>query len=199
MFFYTDYMPVLTNKNQYPGLKLMNGTEFITRGVIPGDSQKSGLCLGDDTIIHFGCPAGILLEPQKTEDIDVTGLPKGQILLTPDKITLKPSRNRFKFLTGECYRTGLPCTPAFALTDFKAQGRTFKKILVELTSRLGGRGKIDPVSAYVCLSRCKTLAGIQLLNVVTRNDWMALGMPGKLRDVLDDLEGRSDLTLRRWL
>jgi hypothetical protein len=199
MFFYTDHMPVLTNKNQYPGLKLMNGTEFITRGVIPGDSQKSGLCLGDNIIIHFGSPAGILLEPQQSEDIAIAGLPRGQILLTPDKITLRPTKNRFRFLTGECYRVGLPCTPAFALTDFKAQGRTFKKILVELTSRLGARGKIDPVSAYVCLSRCKTLDGIQLLNAVTREEWMGLGLPGKLRNVLDNLETLSTLTLSRWL
>lgn len=198
IFFYTDNMPVLTNKNQYPGLKLMNGTEFTARGVIPGDRRKTGLRLTDDTIIHFGCPEGILLEPHEAENIDIAGLPKGRILLAPDKITLEPSRNRFKFLTGKCDRRGLPCTPAFALTDYKAQGRTFREIIVDLTSRRGAGGRIDPVSAYVSLSRCKTLAGIQLLSSVTSENWSTVGMPQKLRKVLDKLEGLSRLTLNRW-
>jgi hypothetical protein len=89
IFFYTDGMPILTNKNQYPGLKLMNGTEFEAKGIVPGDQPNAGLRLGIDTIIHFGAPAAILLQSQETQDIEIPGLPGGQILLAANKITLK--------------------------------------------------------------------------------------------------------------
>jgi hypothetical protein len=198
IFFYTDGMPILTNKNQYPGLKLMNGTEFEAKGIIPGDQPNAGLRLGTDTIIHFGAPAAILLRSQETQDIEIPGLPGGQILLAADKITLKPTRNRFKFLTGNCVRRGLACTPAFALTDYKAQGRTFEMIIVDLRARRAASDQIDPVTAYVSLSRCKTLSGVRMLRPVTLNSWTTLGIPQTLRDALNKLEHRSVETLRRW-
>jgi hypothetical protein len=198
IFFYTDSIPVLTNKNQYPGLKLMNGTEFIAKGIIPGNRPNAGLRLANDTIIHFGPPAAILLESQDTQNIEIPGLPKGQILLTADRITLTPSRRRFQFLTEKCVRRGIACTPASCLTDYKAQGRTFQKIIIDLTSRRPGSDKIEPVSAYVSLSRCKTLSGIQMLRSVNLNSWRAVGIPQTLRDALNRLEHQSALTLSRW-
>lgn len=198
IFFYTDGMPILTNKNQYPGLKLMNGTEFEAKGIIPGDQPNAGLRLRSDTIIRFGAPAAILLQSRETQDVEIPGLPTGHILLAADKITLAPTRTRFKFLTGKCVRRGLACTPSFALTDYKAQGRTFEKIIVDLRSRRAVSGRIDPISAYVSLSRCKTLSGVRMLRPVTLNDWTELGIPQTLRNALNKLEHRSASTLRRW-
>jgi hypothetical protein len=141
VFFYTDGMPILTNKNQYPGLKLMNETEFEAEGIIPGDQPN----LKTNTIIHFGAPAAILLSSQETQNIKIPGLLGGQILLAADKITLTPTQNRFKFLTRKYIQRSLACTLAFALIDYKAQGRTFKKIIVNLRAQRAASNQINPI------------------------------------------------------
>ncbi|KAF2186062.1 hypothetical protein K469DRAFT_528924, partial [Zopfia rhizophila CBS 207.26] len=72
---------------------------------------------------------------------------------------------------------GLPCTPAFACTDYKVQGRTLNKVAVELrgtrTTNINGQAvpsQCDPYSLCVQLSRCTSLDGIMLLSrAIERN------------------------------
>lgn len=198
IFFYTDGMPVITNKNQYPGLKVMNGTEFTACGVIV-DDQARGLEISENVFVHFGPPAAILLQSEATKDLRIEGLPQATIALGPDTIQL--SGDKFSFLKTSgtvCKRKGLPCTPAFAITDHKAQGRTFDKILVELTGRRRSSKKFEPISAYVSLSRCRSLRGIKLLNRVSKENWENAAIPAALRRALANLQERDAATQRRW-
>ncbi|KAH8659685.1 PIF1-like helicase-domain-containing protein [Ilyonectria robusta] len=70
-------------------------------------------------------------------------------------------------------RTGLPCTPGFALTDYKAQSKTLEKVLLGLYGRKGTKGypsmeKCDVLSLYVQLSQCKRLRDIRLVQPIPR-------------------------------
>ena len=56
----------------------------------------------------------------------------------------------------KCWRTRLLRTPGFVMTDYKAQGRTFNQVLLELKGKLEmtlGLSKCGPISLYVQLSR----------------------------------------------
>lgn len=198
IFFYTDGMPVITNKNQYPGLKLMNGTEFTAYGVVISNDAR-GLDVGDNVFLHFGPPAAILLQSEATKDLCIEGLPRGTIALGPDTIELSSASLPFLKTSGTtCKRRGIACTPAFAITDHKAQGRTFDKILVELTGRKDNVDRFESISAYVSLSRCKTLAGIKLLDKVTKEHWRNAAIPAPLREKLANLQQLDRDTQQRW-
>lgn len=174
LFFYAQGMPVVVNKNIYIGLKVVNGAEFIAADVIP-DPKYPGYCLADDITVHFGPPLGILLNSKETDNLAVPAMPPGTVLIRPISTTLDPTSSHFKFLPARCTRRGLPVAPAFFLTDYKAQGKTFVEVLLELRgNRLtnGQPSKCDFTSLYVQLSRCTTLQGIKLLNPIRRHDFI---------------------------
>jgi len=174
VFFYAQGMPVVVNKNIYTGLKVVNGAEFTAVDVIL-DPKFPGYHLADDVTIHFGPPLGILLESQDTKEVAVPALPTGTVLVRPITHTLDPANAHYGFLSGRCARRGLPVVPAFVLTDYKAQGKTFVEVLLELRGNritYGQPSKCDFTSLYVQLSRCRTLQGIKLLSPVRPQDFI---------------------------
>ena len=60
----------------------------------------------------------------------------------------------FEFVT---YRTGPLCTPAFAMTDQKSQGKQFSEVLLNLKGVHGSSTAVKPsfMSLYVQLSRAE--------------------------------------------
>ena len=174
VFFYAQGMPVVVNKNTYTGLKVVNGAEFTAADIIP-DPKFPGYHLADDVTIHFGPPLGVLLESRETKDLAIPTLPTGTVLIRPITQTLDPSNLQYRFLSGKCARRGLPVVPAFVLTDYKAQGKTFENVLLELRGNRmtnGQASKCDFTSLYVQLSRCRTLQGIKLLSPVRPQDFI---------------------------
>jgi hypothetical protein len=103
IFFYTQGMPVVVNKNIYTGLKVVNGAEFTAADIIP-DPRYPGYYLADDVTIHFGLPLGILLQSKETAGLAVPVLPAELVLIRPVSYTLDPSDSHFKFLSAKCTR-----------------------------------------------------------------------------------------------
>ncbi|KAH7303745.1 hypothetical protein B0I35DRAFT_446248 [Stachybotrys elegans] len=172
IFFYAQGMPVVVNQNIYTGLKVVNGAEFITYDFIL-DPNYPGFHLADDVTIHFGPPLGMLLQSKDTRGLPT--LPPGTVLIRPLSQTLDPSNRNSRFLPGKCTRRGLPVVPAFALTDYKAQGKTFPEVLLELRGNRvinGEPTKCDFTSLYVQLSRCTSLKGIKLLSPIRQQDFI---------------------------
>jgi hypothetical protein len=61
-------------------------------------------------------------------------------------------------------RNQFPLLPGYALTGYAAQGATFDRAILDLTTPTGrGVGNINPGDAYVLLSRMKTRSGVLIL------------------------------------
>ncbi|KAM4064159.1 PIF1-like helicase [Hirsutella rhossiliensis] len=92
-----------TEEEAIMGLKLVNGAGYSAVEVIV-DKASPGHRISSDMTIHFGPPAGILLESATTKDLHFN----------------------------DVSRKGLPCAAAFACTDYKVQGRTPERVALEL-------------------------------------------------------------------
>ncbi|KAF2176614.1 hypothetical protein K469DRAFT_733695 [Zopfia rhizophila CBS 207.26] len=124
-----------------------------------------------DSILHFGPLAGILLALETTIDF------------------------RFR---NDITRKGLPCTAAFACTDYKVQGTR--------TTNINGQAvpsQCDPYSLYMQLSRCTSLGGIMLLSKARERDVVGNTVPESMDEAEKRLEELSEATIKEaeenWL
>ncbi|KAF6783481.1 DNA repair and recombination protein, partial [Colletotrichum musicola] len=143
----------------------------------------------------FGPPAGIILKSNTTRDFDFVGLPTGTVLLTP--ITVKMDCcSRRPWQTTTARRRGLPCTAAFACTDYKVQGRTLTNAALELRRNRGTSATpCDPYSLYVQLSRCRSLEGITLLSPARNADFVGNVVPTEMREAEERLAELGNHTM----
>ncbi|KAM5349348.1 hypothetical protein ACJ41O_005853 [Fusarium nematophilum] len=200
IFMFVPGMPVVVNQNTHQGLKLVNGASYTALEVIV-DKAFPGYQVSADTILHFGPPAGVLLASETTEGFHFVGMPPGTILLTPMRIKIECQRKR-PWQQHDVTRKGLPCTPAFACTDYKVQGRTLRRVALELrgtrTTNIGGKmvpSQCDPYSLYVQLSRCPSLDGIMLVSKARERDLVGNRIPADMAAAEARLELLSQETV----
>lgn len=129
IFMFVAGMPVVVNQNTHQGLRLVNGASYTAAEVVvdkayPAHRVSAGL------MIHFGPPAGIILESETTKDLHFVGMPAGTILLTPMSVIIPCQRKR-PWQQNDVSRRGLPCAAAFACTDYKVQGGTLERVALE--------------------------------------------------------------------
>ena len=75
----------------------------------------------------------------------------------------KYSKSKALKLTGslEISRTQVPCSPAFAIIDYRAQGRTFERVALDLEVGRGGTtGHKNFAGLYVMLLRGISSSGV---------------------------------------
>jgi hypothetical protein len=204
VFLFLPGMPVVVNNNTHQGLKLVNGASYTAVDAIV-DKAFPGYRVSADTIIHFGPPAGILLAAGTTQDFHFVGMPPGMILLTPMSVKMECQRKR-PWQYHDVTRRGLPCTPAFACTDYKVQGRILSQVALELrgtrTMRINGEmvaSQCDPYSLYVQLSRCTSLDGIMLVSKARETDVIGNKIPADMAAAEARLELLSEETVRKAL
>jgi len=201
IFMFVPGMQVVVNKNSYQGLKLVNGANYNAVDVVL-DKAYPGHRVSADTILHFGPPAGILLAAETTKDFNFVDMPHGTILLTPLSSKLECVKRR-PWQRHDVTRRGLPCTAAFACTDYKVQGRTLERVALELrgtrTTNIHGQAipsQCDPYSLYVQLSRSRSLEGIMLLSKVRERDIVGNTVPGNMVAAEKRLEELSKATIQ---
>ncbi|KAF6781399.1 DNA repair and recombination protein, partial [Colletotrichum sojae] len=179
-------------------VKLVNGAPYTAVDIIVDPRYPAHRLSSDpDTVIHFEPPAGIILESNTTRDFDFVGLPTGTVLLTP--ITVKMDCcSRRPWQTTTARRRGLPCTAAFACTDYKVQGRTLTNAALELRRNRGTSATpCDPYSLYVQLSRCRSLEGITLLSPTRNADLVGNVVPKEMREAEERLAELGNQTIQR--
>jgi hypothetical protein len=196
-------MPVVVNQNTHQGLKLVNGASYMAVDVIL-DQSYPGFQVSPDIILHFGPPAGILLASETTKALHFVGMPPETILLTPMSAKIERHRKR-PWQQHAVFRRGLPCTPAFACTDYKVQGRTLERVVLELrgtrTTNISGQlipSQCDPYSLYVQLSRCPTLGSVMLLSKARTRDLVGNRIPAEMAVAERTLQSLSERTLRQF-
>ncbi|KJZ67910.1 hypothetical protein HIM_12701 [Hirsutella minnesotensis 3608] len=208
VFMFIAGMAVVVNHNTHLGLKLVNGAGYRAVDVIL-DKAYPGHRVSADVTIHFGPPAGAILESETTEEFRIVGMPPGTVLLTPMSAQIQCQQKR-PWQQTDVTRKGLPCTAAFACTDYKVQGGTFERVALELrgtrTAIVNGRAvasQCDPYSLYVQLSRCRTLDGIMLVSKVRERDLVGNRVPVEMTAAQARLEVLSERTIeeasRRWI
>ena len=102
----------------------------------------------------------LLIILESTKSIQLPGLDIGIVLLL---LISEPIVWRGRF--SSTWRTGLPCTPSFAITDYKSQSQTFDKLCLDIDT------SSTFSSMYVNLSRGRTLKGVSLLRPIPRSVW----------------------------
>ena len=200
VFMFVPGMPVVVTQNTYQGLKLVNGASYDAVDVVI-DKAFPGHQISADTILYFGPPAGILLASDTTKHFHFVGMPPGTILLTPTSVKIDCQRKR-PWQETEVSRRGLPCTAAFACTDYKVQGKTLDRVGIELrgtrTQKIDGisvPGQCDPYGLYVQLSRSRTLNGIMLLSEARARDIIGNVVPASMIEAGKEHERLSETTI----
>ena len=208
LFFYAQGMPVVVTRNQLIGLKLVNGASFRAVDIFP-DLASGTIALSSDVTLHLGPPVAVLLQSDDIADLAIPGLPKGTILVKsktvaiPEFLRGKDGRSRgkpgFRWVT---HRTGPLCTPAFAMTDQKSQGKQFSEVLLNLKGVHGSSAATRPsfMSLYVQLSRAERWEGLYLFREPARSDFIEPKntLDGDMRQAVVRLEKLGDETRRRF-
>jgi PIF1-like helicase len=194
-------MPIILTKNVLPGLKMVNGAEFDIVDIIL-DPKYPGIPVSDDVTIYTGPPKALILQSQQIKSIEIDGLPPGVVVLKGDQsdtINVKSSL----YGNVKCRRVGLTCTPAFVMTDYKSQSRTFENLLLDLKGRMvttSGPSKCDPISLYVQISRATTWEGFKIRSQLRRKDFIEPKnvIDEKLRKRILELEKLSRITMNAF-
>jgi ATP-dependent DNA helicase PIF1 len=201
-------MPVVVTRNQFVGLKVVNGAPFKAVDIFP-DLACGTIALARDVTLHLGPPAGVLLQSDDSAGLAIPGLPNGTILIksktvaVPNHMRGKEARSRgkpgFRWVT---HRTGPLCTPAFAMTDQKSQGKQFSDVLVNLKGAHSSGTATRPsfMSLYVQLSRAERWRGLHVFRKPARSDFIEPKnvLDKEMRDAILKLERRGEETRRRF-
>jgi ATP-dependent exoDNAse (exonuclease V) alpha subunit len=136
-------MRVMITENLATDNKLVNGMEGIVQHIDYGILDNGGRYAKACYVLVKGSDV-------KVDGYDIDVVP---ILPVPHSFTYK---SRY----GESFpisRLQLPLVPAYSYTDYKSQGRTLERAIVDLKSARSLQG------IYVMLSRVKSLAGLAVL------------------------------------
>ncbi|EAQ84157.1 predicted protein [Chaetomium globosum CBS 148.51] len=208
LFFYAQGMPVVVTRNQFVGLKVVNGAPFKAVDIFP-DLAAGTIALASDVTLHLGPPVAVLLESDDSAGLAIPGLPNGTILIKSKTVAI-PSQMRgkegrwrgkpgFRWVT---HRTGPLCTPAFAMTDQKSQGKQFSNVLVNLKGVHSSGTVTRPsfMSLYVQLSRAQSWDGLHLFRKPGRGDFIEPKnvLDKDMREAILKLERRGEETRRRF-
>lgn len=166
-------MKVMITENVAFDSGVVNGTEGILKEVKYEDDADGRRYAIVAYVYIQGC--GFRLD----------GLPRDVVPIFPvsKRVSLPESDSELAtHLRAKSFRRKqLPLIPAYAYTDFKSQGRTLPRALVDLMT---ARGQ----GVYVMLSRVTTLKGVVILR------WFPPGrifhrLPGELREEFERLDG----------
>ncbi|KAJ3549401.1 hypothetical protein NMY22_g893 [Coprinellus aureogranulatus] len=94
--------------------------------------------------------------------IEAPGLPRGIVPLFPTSVSISHPINIGQLSAKSFRRRQIPIVPAYSYTDYKSQGRTLERAIVDITS---ARGQ----GIYVMLSRVTSLNGLLILRWFPNN------------------------------
>lgn len=153
-------MAVMVMSNVATDSDLANGQRGTIMDIVL-DPRDHSTHMDEDTAITTlkYPPAMIMFKPLKETNVEIPGVPKGSIPLFPKEVSFTVKDN--KGLSTKITRRQYPITPAFAFTDFKSQGQTIERVVIDLAKPPSGA--LNPFSAYVALSRSRGRNNIRLL------------------------------------
>jgi hypothetical protein len=198
ILYFAPGMPVIVNENTYFGLKVVNGGRFEAPAIVPDPAFPGHHVPNTNVTLHYGPPTGIILKSKSTAGLQVPGLPNGTVFLGRKNHTMR-AKESVGGLKVKCVRSGLPCTPGIVMTDFKSQGGTMAKVVLGLYGRryneAGEISACDFTTAYVQLSRARSLSSISFLREIRREDFLGLRLDEEMVRAVERLKRLSAQTV----
>lgn len=187
-------MKVMVLLNMATEADVANGT----RGVIEDfwlDPTEEPQEQDDGSILLSKLPSVIFFRPNQRTPHRFPGVPAGLIPLTPVHVFFNVENGlgqveRFR-------RDQYAITGAYAFTDYKSQGQTIEKAIIDLTKAPGSSGELTPFNAYVALSRGRGRDHIRLLRPVP-SELLFKHPSEELRTEMVRLEALDYATVRRY-
>lgn len=168
-------MKVMVTENLAFHHGIVNGSEGIVEDVkYEEDEQGRRYC----KVVYVRVPGC---------GMRVNGLPDDVVPIFPVSTRIRHGIDSPKIKFKTFTRKQVPLVPAYVFTDFKSQGRTLVRAIVDLESANKGQG------VYVMLSRVKSLSGLLILRWFSPNK-VYRRLPEELRDELSRLQELSDQT-----
>ncbi|EAQ84524.1 predicted protein [Chaetomium globosum CBS 148.51] len=199
-----DSEPVCRAKGRQRGAFSRPSTSFPTSPPAPSP-------FASDVTLHLGPPVAVLLESDDSAGLAIPGLPNGTILIKEQDGRHPRAQMRGKerqmegqarFSGGSPTERGPLCTPAFAMTDQKSQGKQFSNVLVNLKGVHSSGTVTRPsfMSLYVQLSRAQSWDGLHLFRKPGRGDFIEPKnvLDKDMREAILKLERRGEETRRRF-
>lgn len=139
---------------------LANGTRGTIEDIIL-DPREPDLVVENGVAVLQFLPVAILLKPRTPSKLTFPGITPGLIPVTPSSsfLGVKPEKRTGK--KSRVKRTQFAITPAYAFTDYKAQGQTIERVLIDIAKP--PTGTMSPFAVYVALSRSRGRNTIRLL------------------------------------
>ena len=175
MFWYTEGMPVIITQNVHVSLGISNGKEGKASGFILDPASKV-YQVKSESACEFHIVdrplACLLIEVHDPKHDALEELPHNVIPVYPlmAYVTYKKSpRSVYNFR-----RFQIPCTPGFAITDYRAQGKTFDNITIDFTTKARNLSQHKIFCfLYVALSRCRTGSEVSLLTPLSIGQFLS--------------------------
>ncbi len=172
-------MKVMLRENIAFSNRLVNGTEGtvvnMVYEVVDGKKYAS--------VAYIRVPGAGKVSEELDEDV---------VPIFPESVSFKVQMNvNGKALKRSVSRTQLPLLPAYAYTDYKSQGKSLTRAIVDLDSAMSLQG------VYVMLSRVKTLDGLLILRGFSPAK-ICGRLSQEMRDELSRIDHLADRTTRRW-
>lgn len=173
-------MPVVLNVNQHTAQGVTNGSygKILEIRFDERDLDAIQLTNLQPITILKAPPAQVIVQLSRShpERAQLPGLPPDCICIVPSKGKATCMQSSFRDPVARTLRKKnktysfmqLPISPAYAVTDYRSQGATLNRIIVDLQRPPGAI--LDPASVYVALSRVKTLSGLVILRDFTLSD-----------------------------
>ncbi|KAF5335144.1 hypothetical protein D9611_010826 [Ephemerocybe angulata] len=174
-------MKVMITENVSIQYKVVNGSEGTICGIRYDELEGRRYA----TVAYVKIPTSTL--------VHAPNLDPGVVPIFPSKTSIKyPTRLR-NTVSKTFSRQQLPLVPAYSYTDYKSQGRTLERAIVDLASA-------KQQGVYVMLSRVTTLRGLLILRWFPE-DKILQEMSGELRDEiarLDSLDAKSSTEFAKY-
>ena len=161
-------MPLVIKANIATELGICNGTRCTLSRIVFNENQEPfepESDTGQEHLIRL-MPAMLIVKIDNPRFAPFDSLEPGEFPIFPIQSRAFEFKQRIDGRkTTVCYvkRTQLPVLPGYALTGYTAQGGTFQRGILDITTPGKGCGKVDPADTYVLLSRMKTLDGLLIL------------------------------------
>lgn len=170
VLYLTVGMPLVLTDNSHTPQGITNGAYATLVDIVldPADADAAD-AMPITPITLRRPPAQIIVKLSAVHDkrCQLAGLPEDHVVIEPRKGTATivekyrdaNNRQRNKNRTYSFHQ--LPISPAFAVTDYRSQGDTRERVIVDIDTP--PFGTIDPAAAYVAISRVTSLEGLAIL------------------------------------